>query len=101
MLLHLSSSAMKRPAIWLAVWIALTLLCALGFLRLQIRTDWATIYPDHDETIRQTETDRLVFQDPEEIILLFTALPEGSRSHPRKAFGSCAKPTSLSNSSTV
>lgn len=76
MFLKLSSSAMKHPVRWLIAWIGLTVLCALGLPRLEIRTDGATIHPDDNQTIRMTEQDRSVFRDPEDVILLMTSLQD-------------------------
>ncbi len=73
MLVKLASLAMNRPVHWVAAFVLLTAVWALGLGRLRIRTEGTAIYPRGNETIRQTAEDNHIFLDPQELVLLITA----------------------------
>ncbi len=55
------------------VTILLTSFFAYGLTRLELRTDGAAIYPMDNEIVEQTEYDRDLFLDPQQIILLLSS----------------------------
>lgn len=54
-----------------------TLALAARLPRLELRTDGAALHPSGDRTVELTARDRLLFADPEELILLLTSRPGG------------------------
>jgi predicted RND superfamily exporter protein len=74
---RLIHSAIEHPRAWLAFFGAVTLLLGAGMMRLELRTDGATLRPPGDEVVALTEMDRLRFQEPRQVILLVTSRPEG------------------------
>jgi predicted RND superfamily exporter protein len=73
----LSALVIRRPRFWLSLFAALTLFFILGLRRLEIRTEGSAIYPKGSTVVAQSEKDRAVFRDPEEVILLFSSIPGG------------------------
>jgi len=74
----LSRISARHPIVCLAVVAILTLGLGAALPRLELRTDGAALHPSGDPAVERTARDRLLFQDPEELILLFTARPGGS-----------------------
>jgi predicted RND superfamily exporter protein len=75
-LLRLSEHATRRPVLWIAAFLLLTLVCLSGFTRLRIRTDGSAVYPTANPVIQDTIRDRVTFRDPRELILLVTPTRE-------------------------
>jgi hypothetical protein len=73
----LSAVVVRRPRLWLFLFAALTLFFAIGLRRLTVRTEGSAIYPEGSAVVARSEEDRLVFRDPEEVILLLSSVPGG------------------------
>jgi predicted RND superfamily exporter protein len=56
-----------------ALALALTVVLGLGLARLELRTDGASIYPDHNPVVEHTRADQKTFDDPQQVIVLVTA----------------------------
>ncbi len=67
----------RYPAACLAILAVTTLGFAAALPLLELRTDGAALYPRGDRAVEQTAQDRLIFEDPEELILLLSSRPGG------------------------
>jgi predicted RND superfamily exporter protein len=67
---RLARSAVRRPRLWFAAGIAVTLGLAAGVPRLEIETDGTTLYPEGNAVIEISEADRFRFQEPRQVVLL-------------------------------
>ena len=76
-LLRLGDSALASPRAWLLGIALVTAGFALAIPRLELRTDGAALYPSGNETVRRTTTDRMTFHEPESLLVLVVARPEG------------------------
>ena len=73
----LARFALARPLLVLLLFLLGTAAVAPGLFRLEIRTDGAAIYPEHDPMVERTLADRETFFEPEQIIVLATSKPGG------------------------
>ena len=73
-MLALARAALKRPVPVLLLFFLAT---AAGLFRLELRTDGAAIYPEHDPTVERTLRDRATFFEPDQIIVLASSRPGG------------------------
>jgi predicted RND superfamily exporter protein len=67
--------ALDRPAGCLTGVAVLTLLLGSGLLRLELRTDGASLHPGGNAVIARTREDRLAFLEREQVIVLVTSRP--------------------------
>lgn len=67
---RLAASAVRRPRLWLAAGIAVTLTLGAGVARLELRTDGAMLHPRGNAVIDVSESDRLRFEEPRHVVLL-------------------------------
>ncbi len=67
---RLARSAIRRPHLWLAAGIAVTVGLAAGIPRLALRTEGATLYPEGNAVIEISEADSFRFQEPRQIVVL-------------------------------
>lgn len=70
---RLVEAALARPRACVALALALTVVLGLGLARLELRTDGASIYPDHNPVVERTRADERAFDDPQQVIALVTA----------------------------
>ncbi len=68
---------LRRPALSLLGTVVATVVLASGLTRLELRTDGAAIYPEDNAIVRETESDRDAFYDPQQVITLISSRPEG------------------------
>src|SRR5262245_9621759 len=69
---RLVEAALARPRACVALALALTLALGAGLARLELRTDGASIYPDHDPVVEHTRRDQRAFDDAAQVIVLIT-----------------------------
>jgi predicted RND superfamily exporter protein len=59
---------------------------ALGLLRLELRTDGAALYPVGDPVVERTLEDRVLFREPERVVLLLSTRSDGPSLASREGF---------------
>jgi hypothetical protein len=69
--------ALRRPPSFLLGALGVTVVLALGFGRLELRTEGSALHPPGNETVRQTEIDRRVFHDSDQVIVVAASRPGG------------------------
>jgi len=69
----------RRPLVCLAVLSIATVAFATRLPHLELRTDGAALHPTGDPRVERTVGDRVLFEDPEELILVLTPRPGGPR----------------------
>jgi len=74
---RLLAKILKHPAWSLIGAAAITVFLGAGLTRLELRTDGAAIYPEKNDVVEQTETDKTVFNDPTQVILLVSSRADG------------------------
>jgi len=73
----LARMSIRRPGLVLLLLAVASAALVPGLLRLEVRTDGASIYPDGDPAVERTAEDRKTFLEPDQIILLATSRPGG------------------------
>jgi len=76
---RLVEAALARPRACVALALALTAVLGSGLARLELRTDGASIYPDHNPVVERTRADQRAFDDPQQVIVLVTAREAATR----------------------
>ena len=68
---------LARPRLALLAALLVTVLCASGLPRLELRTDGRAIYPSGNRVVEQSEADAERFREPDRVVLLISARPGG------------------------
>lgn len=76
-MISLPDKVLNRPLLWLFAILAGTVALGLGVLRLDLRTDGAALYPKGNLIVQHTEADRVLFEDPDQLILLVSSTDDG------------------------